>query len=77
MYYSKGPNKGLLKNGYVLVVIGGGIGVQINDTNCHHHLKVGYRDLEMKLMLEKDPAKIPSPSRNDMMSMLLKAWESL
>ena len=72
----------LFKKGYVLVVIGGGItgDVQINDTNCHHHLKTLYRDLEMKLMLEqleKDPTKIPSPSRNEMMSMLLKAWESL
>ena len=27
--------------------------------------------------LEKDPIKIPSPSRNEMMSMLLQAWESL
>lgn len=72
----------LFKKGYVLVVIGGGItgDVQINDTDCHHHLKTLYRDLEMKLMLEqlkKDPTKIPSPSRNEMMSMLLEAWESL
>ena len=27
--------------------------------------------------LEKDPIKIPSPSRNEMMSMLLQAWETL
>ena len=72
----------LFKKGYVLVVIGGGItgDVQINDTDCHHQLKTLYRDLEMKLMfeqLEKDPTKIPSPSRNEMMSMLLEAWESL
>ena len=72
----------LFKKGYVLVVIGGGItgDVQINDTDCHHHLKTLYRDLEMKLMLEqleKDPTKIPSPSRNEMMSMILEAWESL
>ena len=34
----------------------------------------------MKLMLEqleKDPIKISSPSRNEMMSMLLQAWETL
>ena len=33
----------------------------------------------MKLMLEqleKDPIKIPSPSQNEMMSMLLQAWET-
>ena len=49
--------------------------IQIND--CHHHLKTLYRDLEMKLMLEqleKDLTKIPSPSRNEMMSMLSEAW---
>ena len=34
----------------------------------------------MKLMqeqLEKDPIKIPSPSRNEMMPMLLQAWKTL
>ena len=68
----------LFKKGYVLVVIGGGItgDVQINDTDYLHHLKTLYRNLEMKLMLEqleKDPTKIPSPSRNEMMSILLEA----
>ena len=72
----------LFKKGYVLVITGGGItdDVQINDTNCHRDLKKYYRDLEMKLMLgqlEKDPIKILSPSRNEMMSMLLQAWETL
>ena len=72
----------LFKKGYFLVIIGGGItgDIQINDTNCHRDLKKHYRDLEMKLMLEqleKDPIKIPSPSRSEMMSMLLQAWETL
>ena len=72
----------LFKKGYVFVIIGGGIpgDIQINDTNCHRDLKKHYRDLEMKLMLEqfeKDPIKIPSPSRNEIMSMLLKAWKHL
>ena len=72
----------LIKKGYVLVIIGGGItsDIQINNTNCHRDLKKRYRDLEMKLMLEqlgKDPIKIPSPLRNEMMSMLLQAWETL
>ena len=42
--------------------------------------KKHYRDLEMKLMqeqLEEDPIKIPSPSRNKMMPMLLQAWKTL
>ena len=74
--------KALFKKGYILVIIGGGItgNIQINGTNCHRDLKKHYRDLEMKLMreqLEKDPIKIPSPSRNEMMSILLQAWKTL
>ena len=72
----------LLKNGYILVVIGGGItgDIYINDTSCHHNLKKHYREFEMNLMLEQlnnDPNKIPSPSRDEMMRMFLKAWELL
>ena len=52
----------LLKKGYILVIIGGGItgDIQINDTNCHRDLKK-HRDPEIKLMLEQleiDPIKI-------------------
>ena len=72
----------LFKKEYILVIIGGGItgDVQINDTSCHHRLKSCYRDFEMKLMLDqlqKDTTKIPSPSRNEMMQMLLKLWKQL
>ena len=72
----------LLKKGYVLVVIGGGItdDIQINDTSCHHNPKKHYHEFEMSLMLEQlnnDPNKIPSPSRDEMMRRLLKAWELL
>ena len=71
----------LLKKGYVLVVIGGGItgDIQINDTSCHHNLRK-HRESELNLMLKQlnnDPNKIPSPSRDEMMRMLLKAWELL
>ena len=54
--------------------------IQNNDTNCHRDLEKHYRDLEVKLILEqleKDPIKIPSPSRNEMVSMLWQAWETL
>ena len=56
----------LLKKGYVLVVIGGGItgDIQINDTSCNHNLKKHYRKFEMNLMLKQlnnDLNKIPSP----------------
>ena len=70
------------KKGYILVIISGGItgDIQISDKNCHRGFKNHYRDLEMKLILEqleKDPIKIPSPLRNEMMSMFLQAWETL
>ena len=69
------------KKGYILVIISGGItgDIQISDKNCHRGFK-NHRDLEMKLILEqleKDPIKIPSPLRNEMMSMFLQAWETL
>ena len=72
----------LLAKGYILVVIGGGITVDIqcNDTHIHHPLKKKYRELEaqeMIEMLQKDPGKIPSPSRDEIMSMLTDAWNSL
>ena len=72
----------LLKKGYVLVVIGGGItgDVQVNDTHLHHQLKGKYRGKETALMLQKleaEPNKIPSPTRDDMMDMLLASWESV
>ena len=68
----------LLKKGYVLVAIGGGItgDKQINDTSCHHNLKKYYREFEMNLMLEQlnnDSNKIPSPSPDEIMRMILKA----
>ena len=53
---------------------------QINDTNCYRDLKKHYLDFEMKLILEqleKNPIKTSSPSRNEMMFMLLQAWETL
>ena len=72
----------LLKKEYVLVVISGGVtgDMQINDTSCYYNLKKHYREFEMNLMLEQlnnDPDKIPSLSRDEMMRMLLKAWELL
>ena len=45
----------LLKKGYVLVGIGGGItgDVQINETDMHAPLKSKYRELEAELMIEQ------------------------
>ena len=68
----------LFKKGYVLVFIAGVItgDIQVNDTNSHRDLKKHDRDLEIKLkleQLEKNPIKISSPARNEMMSMLLQA----
>ena len=72
----------LLKRGYILEVIGGGItgDIQINDTHFHGRLKSSYRDLETELMIEQlrsNPEKIPSPSRDQMMEMLYQSWSSL
>ena len=74
--------KVLLAKGYILVVIGGGItgDIQCNDTHIHHPLKKKYRELDAQKMIEmlqKDPGKIPSPSRDEIMSMLTDAWNSL
>ena len=68
----------LFKKGYVLVFIAGVItgDIQVNDTISHRDLKKHYRDLDIKLkleQLEKNPIKISSPARNEMMSMLLQA----
>ena len=54
----------LLKRGYTLVGIGGGVtgDIQINDTDTHSPLKKKYRELEQQLMvaqLRSDPTKIP------------------
>ena len=71
----------LFKKRYILVINGGGItgDIQINDTSCHHHLKSHYQEFEKKTMLEelkKDPYKISSPSRNEVMHMLQHSWDS-
>ena len=68
--------------GYIPICIGGGItgDIQINDTHVHHKLKMAYREREAKLMLEmlnEHPNKIPSPTRDDIMPMLVEAWQSI
>ena len=68
--------------GYILIVIVGGItgDVQCNDTHVHHLLKKKYRELEAELMigmLRKDPNKIRSSSRDNIMKMLSDAWNLL
>ena len=62
--------------------MGGGITgfIQANDTDFHHRLKVLYGQEEMDLvlkMLEIDKNKVPSPRRDDMVQMLLSAWENV
>ena len=72
----------LLKRGYVLVIIGGGVtgDIQINDTDLHSPLKAKYRELEQLLMIDQlkaNPKKIPQPSRDDMMRMLSESFEAV
>ena len=70
--------KALYQRGYVLVVIGGGITrfIQANDTDLHHHIKSCYRNEEIAFMLKKlDVDKVPSPSPEQMIEILLAAWK--
>ena len=74
--------KALWKRGYILVILGGGITgfSQQNDTHIHRPLKRNYRDEEARLMLSKlqaDKSTIPSPSKKEMMTMLVSAWNKV
>ena len=74
--------KALYERGYILILMGGGITgfIQANDTDLHKRLKALYREEEMNLMLkmlEADKSKIPSPSRDNMIKMLLSSWDAI
>ena len=67
---------------YILLVIGGGITgfLQINDTHLQKQLKNEYSKNESALMLEKlkkNPQKVPSPDRSEMMSLLVESEKSI
>ena len=69
----------LLKRGYILIIIGGGVtgDIQLNDTHIHGPLKAAYRKKESALMyekLKKDPEQIPSPDRDEIMQMACDAF---
>ena len=70
----------LLKRGYILVGIGGGVtgDMQINDTDIHSPLKKKYWELEQLMIaqLRPDPTKIQH-SRNEMMGMLVESNNSI
>ena len=54
--------------------------IQVNDTDLHSPLKGKYRELEQSLMmlqLKADLKKIPQPSRDDMMRILVESFKSL
>ena len=74
--------KALWSRGYVLVLMGGGITsfIQQNDTHIHRSLKNNYRSSECALMIEKlqpNKSKVPSPTQDEMMSMLANTWSFL
>ena len=74
--------KALYERCYILIVMGGGITgfIQANDTDLHRRLKALYRHEEMDLMLkmlEIDKNKVPSSKREDMVQMLLSAWQDV
>ena len=54
--------------------------IQENDTRIHRSLKNHYRNSECALTIEKSQAnknKVPSPTRDQMMSMLANVWSPL
>ena len=62
--------------------MGGGITgfIQANDTDLHRRLKALYRNEEMELMLkmlEVDKNKVPAPTREDMVNMLMSSWKKV
>ena len=74
--------KALYKRGYILILKGGGITgfIPANDTDLHKRLEALYREEEMNLMLkmlEADKSKIPSPSRDNMIKMLMSSWDAI
>ena len=74
--------KALYEGGYILIFMGGEIAgyMQASDTDLHKRLKAFCREEEMNLMLkmlEADKSKIPSPSRDNMIKMLLSSWDAI
>ena len=74
--------KALFQQGYIFVVMGGGITgfIQVNNTHLHRQLKAYYHDLEMALMMEKlraDKKKVPTPTREEMINMTVKAAKKI
>ena len=72
----------LLKRGYILVGIGEGVtgNIQLNDTYIHSPLKKKYRELDHELMitqLSSNPSRIPQPSCNNIMRMLVESNDSI
>ena len=62
--------------------MGGGITefIQANDTDLHRSIKSLYRYEKMELMLKMlsdDKNKVPAPKQEDMINMLILAWENI
>ena len=74
--------KALYERGCILILMGGGITgfIQANDTDLHKRLKALYREEEINLMLKMlvaDKSKIPYPSRDNMIKMLMSSWDAI
>ena len=63
----------LLKGGYVPVFIVVRVtgDIQVNETDLHAPLKAKYWEQEQSLMIRANPRKIPQPTQDDMMRMLI------
>ena len=54
--------------------------IQAIETYLHRQLKAYYRDLEIELMMEKlraDKKKVPTPTREEMINMTVKAAKKI
>ena len=74
--------KALWDQGFILLIIGGDITrfVQVNDTHFHKQLNNEFREKESESMLgklTKDPQKIPSPNRSEIMSLLVESEKAI
>ena len=65
--------KALYERGYILILMGGGITgfIQANDTDREEEMNF------MLKMLEADKSQIPSPSRDNMIKMLMSSWDAI
>ena len=72
----------LIKRSYTHVIIGSGVtrDIQVNDSDLHAPLKAKYQELEQPLIISQlraNSKKIPQPTEDDMIRLLVESFKSL